>query len=94
MKLLLEKGAELGSKDNDSRTPLSWAVEDGHEVVVTLLLERGADVTSKDSVGQTPLSRAARGEYEAVAKLLLEKDAEKLLRRKGREGATNCLLLF
>jgi ankyrin repeat protein len=34
---LLENGAELESKDNGDRTPLSWAAENGHEVVVKLL---------------------------------------------------------
>ena len=49
MKLLLEKGADLESKDREySRTPLSWAAENGHEAVVKLLLEKGADLESKD----------------------------------------------
>ena len=42
MKLLIEKGAELDSKDNDGRTPLSHAVSRGHEAVVKLLIEKGA----------------------------------------------------
>jgi len=28
------------SKDEDGRTPLSWAAEEGHEAVVLLLVER------------------------------------------------------
>ena len=43
VKLLLEKGAELETKDNDGWTPLSWAAEKGHEAVVKLLLEKGAE---------------------------------------------------
>jgi ankyrin repeat protein len=42
VKLLLEKGAELESKDGDGRTPLLWAAAGGHEAVVKLLLEEGA----------------------------------------------------
>ncbi|TVY42671.1 Vegetative incompatibility protein HET-E-1, partial [Lachnellula cervina] len=42
VKLLLEKGAELESKDRDSQTPLFWAAKNGHEAVVKLLLEKGA----------------------------------------------------
>ena len=49
MKLLLEKGAELESKDEYGRTPLSWAAENGHEAVVKLLLEKGAELESKDN---------------------------------------------
>ena len=43
VKLLVEKGAELESKDNDGRTSLSWAVEIGREAVVKLLVEKGAE---------------------------------------------------
>ena len=77
MKLLLEKGAELETKDNSGRTPLSYAAEKGHEAVVKLLLEKGAELETKDtSYGQTPLSYAAEKGHEAVVKLLLEKGAE------------------
>jgi ankyrin repeat protein len=77
VKLLLEKGAELETKDKDnSRTPLSWAAENGHEAVVKLLLEKGAELETKDTYGWTLLSWAARNGHEAVVKLLLEKGAE------------------
>ena len=43
MKLLLQKGAELETKDKFyGRTPLSYAAEKGHEAVVKLLLQKGA----------------------------------------------------
>jgi ankyrin repeat protein len=75
---LLERGAELDSKDNIySQTPLSWAAENGHEAVVKLLLEKGAELDSKDNIyGRTPLSWAAKTGREAMVKLLLEKGAE------------------
>jgi ankyrin repeat protein len=42
VKLLLEKGADVESKDRyDGRTPLSWAANNGHEAVVKLLLQEG-----------------------------------------------------
>ncbi|KAN0070496.1 Ankyrin repeat-containing domain protein [Elaphomyces granulatus] len=37
VKLLLEKGADLESKDCSGRTPRSWAAEKGHEAIVKLL---------------------------------------------------------
>jgi ankyrin repeat protein len=44
VELLLEKGAKLEIRDTDSgRTPLSWAVGNGHEAMVKLLLEKGAE---------------------------------------------------
>jgi ankyrin repeat protein len=79
VKLLLEKGAELDSKDNIyGRTPLSWAAKTGREAVVKLLLEKGAELDSKDIRGRT-LSWAA-------VKLQLEKGAE--LESKDKQGQT------
>jgi ankyrin repeat protein len=58
VKLLLEKGTELESKDAEyGGTPLPWAAEKGHEEVMKLLLEKSAGLESKDAVhGRTPLS--------------------------------------
>jgi ankyrin repeat domain-containing protein 50 len=78
VKLLLEKGTELETKDNYGRTPLSWAAVNGHEAVLKLLLEKGAELETKDNYGRTPLSWAAVNGHEAVVKLLLEKGAKKL----------------
>ena len=56
VKLLLEKGADMESKDKDGRTSLSWAAQNGNEAVVKLLLEKGADLESKDNkYSRTPL---------------------------------------
>ena len=75
MKLLLDKNADVESKDDKyGQTPLSWAAEKGHEVVVKLLLDKNADVESKDKYGRTPLSWAAKNGHEAVVKLLLRQE--------------------
>jgi ankyrin repeat protein len=37
VKLLLEKAADVDFKDDDGRTPLSWAARNGHEAVVKLI---------------------------------------------------------
>jgi ankyrin repeat protein len=42
VKLLLEKGAELETRDRHSQTPLSQAAEKGHKAVMKLLREKGA----------------------------------------------------
>ncbi|OKP06952.1 Ankyrin repeat domain-containing protein 50 [Penicillium subrubescens] len=76
VRLLLEKGAELESKDDDGWTPLACAAMNGHEAVVSLLLEKGAELESKDDDGWTPLAWAAMNGHEAVVSLLLEKGAE------------------
>jgi ankyrin repeat protein len=74
VKLLLDNGAEVDSKDIEyGGTPLSWAAEKGHEAVVRLLLDNGAEVDSKDKSAQTLLSWAAESGHETVVKLLKSK---------------------
>ena len=73
MKLLLEKGADVESKDREyGQTPLSWAAEKGHEAAVKLLLEKGADVESKERIWPDAAivgrMERARGGYEAAAR--------------------------
>jgi ankyrin repeat protein len=41
VKLLVEKGANVESKDKRGQTPLSWAAEFGYEAVVQLLVKKG-----------------------------------------------------
>ncbi|KAL6230238.1 hypothetical protein BDW75DRAFT_234563 [Aspergillus navahoensis] len=72
-KVLLEQGADVDSKDSRySRTPLSWAAENGHEEVVRLLIQTGRD----SQYGQTPLSWAAQHGHWQVVMLLI--DSEKV----------------
>jgi hypothetical protein len=75
MKLLLDTGkVDVDSKDNEGRTPLSYAASDGQEAAMKLLLDTDkVDIDSKDRDGRTPLSHAAQGGHENVAIVLLEK---------------------
>jgi hypothetical protein len=67
VKLLVERDDVVAdSKDDDGRTPLSWAAASGHDGFVCPLVERDED--------GTPLSWAAWRGHEAVAKLLVERD--------------------
>jgi hypothetical protein len=72
VKLLLEAGANIESKDNNGQTPLWWAARSSNVAMVKLLLEAGANIESKDTNGQTPLWWAARNSNVAMVKLLLE----------------------
>ena len=76
MTALLKNEYDLDSKDNNGRTPLSWAAEKGHETVVKQLLEKGAKLESKDNNGRTPLLLAAENGHGTVAKQLLKKGAK------------------
>ena len=69
--LLLEYKADIDSKDRGGRTPLSWAVEKGHEVVTKPLLEMSkVDVDLKDRYGRTSPRWAVEGGYRDMFRLL------------------------
>lgn len=61
MELLLLKGANTDAKDNDGRTPLSWAAATGHqynwfsETTSSILMLHGAEINSEDNEKRTPL---------------------------------------
>ncbi|GLA89529.1 hypothetical protein AtubIFM56815_004009 [Aspergillus tubingensis] len=58
------------------QTPLSWAAQEGRNVILKQLIQNGAYINEQDRGGLTPLSRAVKNGHEAVAKLLVEKGAE------------------
>jgi ankyrin repeat protein len=74
-KLLLKRGADIESRGNCGRTPLSFAVEEGRVSFVECFLERGAEVETKDDAGRTPLSWAAESGYPSIVELLLKEGA-------------------
>lgn len=49
----------IDSKDKESRTPLLWGAQNGHDAIVKLLLKNGAKLESYDSWGRTLLSLAS-----------------------------------
>lgn len=56
VQLLLDKGANVKSRNKRGRTPLHDAAEEGDEAVSKLLLQAGADADVKDEEGATPRS--------------------------------------
>jgi ankyrin repeat protein len=81
IKLLLEKGADANSKDEDGLTPLFWASRKGHQATVETLLatpgvEADPTATGGYDVGRTPLSWAAEEGHEQVVELLLRNGAK------------------
>jgi Ankyrin repeats (3 copies)/NACHT domain len=69
LKAILETGVDIDSKDRFGWTPLSYAVEEGHEAVVKLLLEKAANVDSVEAA----LSLATAKGWKAVVELLKER---------------------
>ncbi|XP_036355047.1 26S proteasome non-ATPase regulatory subunit 10-like [Octopus sinensis] len=69
--ILLEAGAELGTKDIFGRTALHWAVICDQPHAVEILLSRGCDVNPQDVNGQTPLHFACSSGHLHIVELLL-----------------------
>ena len=59
MKMLLEKGADVGAMNYSKVTPLHVAATHNFKDGVALLLEKGANPNAKDNVSATPLHWAA-----------------------------------
>jgi ankyrin repeat protein len=74
LKQLIDKKDELDQRDISGRTPLSWAVGNGHHAIAKQLLDTGkVDVDSKDNDGRAPLSWAVENGHEAAVKLLIDR---------------------
>ncbi|CAJ1352387.1 unnamed protein product, partial [Effrenium voratum] len=54
------KGFGVDAQDAFGRSPLHWAVVNGHRSAVVALLAAGADRTLRDGAGETPLAVAER----------------------------------
>jgi ankyrin repeat protein len=65
---------EVNSRDNDGRTPLSWAAQNRNTGAVQLFLQCDrVEVDSRDNAGRTPLSWAAAQSYNSdIVQLLLQ----------------------
>ncbi|KAK6336859.1 hypothetical protein TWF718_009648 [Orbilia javanica] len=86
VKLLMEKGADLETKDNNGCTLLWIMAAHGCEGVVRLLVEKGADLEARDDDGFTPLWIAVECGEERVARLLAKKGAD--LEARSDSGCT------
>lgn len=75
LKKLLGSGVDLNFRYDQKRTPLHWAVQEGHIEVIELLLEAGADVNAVDIEGFTPLHLAVGDNRIEIVKVLLNAGA-------------------
>ncbi|QOJ78899.1 ankyrin repeat domain-containing protein [Infirmifilum lucidum] len=70
VKELLDRGADVNTRDKYGWTPLHYAADGGHLEVARLLLDRGADVNTRDNDGRTPLDLARAMGHKEVVELL------------------------
>ncbi|KAI0966455.1 ankyrin [Xylaria arbuscula] len=76
LSLLLDKGADIESKNEWGHTPLHASVDFSEYEVAELLLDRGCKINERDFLNRTPLTFCTSQEFKpAFAFLLLERGA-------------------
>ncbi|WP_353280522.1 ankyrin repeat domain-containing protein [Wolbachia endosymbiont (group B) of Cyclophora punctaria] len=73
--LLIKKGGNVNTADQDGWNPLHFAVASGSIGVVEILIANGVNVNVADQNGFTPLHCAAHNENKEIVELLLDKGA-------------------
>ncbi|TFB00306.1 hypothetical protein CCMA1212_007939 [Trichoderma ghanense] len=73
--LLTRSDIDIDMKDDDSCTPLKYAVDGGYETIVKMLLARGAQVEPHYRPSDTLLITAIRKGQKGIVKLLLDHGA-------------------
>lgn len=87
VKLLLEAGCSVDSKNVDGDTPLIDAVENGHFEVVRMLLDAGVDPTQRSQSGKEPIElvNAEMEDADEIRAALLASKKERDGRRRQSE---------
>jgi ankyrin repeat protein len=70
LQFLLDRGADINTRDADNRSPLMLAVIHRRAKVVDLLLTHGADANAADRSGTTPLQAAQSSHQAGIAAAL------------------------
>ena len=83
MRMLIDKGADVNRKDENGRTALMLAVDQGSTANIEMLIAAGADPNVQDNDGQTALMRA--DDVETVMMLL---NARADMSIKDKDGRT------
>lgn len=71
-KLLLEKGSDCNSRNNEGITPLHYILQHHNMKFVQLLLDHGADIKAVDRVGWTALHYLCRNPHLDVIEFVLK----------------------
>jgi len=76
---LISNGADVNAKGSAGKTPLIYALQNGHIDIVRLLIANGADVNAADSPGRTPISIAQNKGHTEIVNLLRQHGAKETL---------------
>ena len=76
VELLLERGANINSKDNTYSTALMIASHENNSNVVRVLIDHGANINQKNIFGKTALDYASDNNYTEIIDLLLQNGAK------------------
>ena len=74
--LLLRRGVNINTENDEGVTPLHRAVQNGRKALVALMLERGANIAKADRKGRTPLEVAVDNGDEDIMRLLAPSKSE------------------
>ena len=86
---LLQGGVDPNTSDNDGKTPLMHACENGHLVCTEALLKAKAKVDSTDDNGLTALMYASGNGHQKCVEALLKKEADiKIVTNAGHSALT------
>ncbi|KAJ0404425.1 hypothetical protein ATCC90586_003059 [Pythium insidiosum] len=75
-RLLLQRGADIESRNENGMTALNAAARCGHGDIVGLLIDHGADIEAKDKNGLTALCVASSGGHMDIVRRLLARGAD------------------
>lgn len=90
--MLLKKGADVRSRDENGKTPLHYACRRGNYLLASRLLqERNIEVNAPDQRGRTPLFMAIQAGY-AGSKTIEALAADKRTNLNLRSGGTTALI--
>ncbi len=86
VELLINKGADVNSKDISGGTVLMGAALNGHIEIVKLLIDKNANLNATDNESNTALIYATMNGHKDIVELLLNIGAD--INLKSKEGAT------